>query len=542
MPGLRSKGVVKGIVFLTVFLLFGITACSPQTGEEPAAVPEEEQEAAEEVSKPLVLRLEGRNAGFPTPFAHYPRMRGTVMKYVFDSLLEIDEHGYIPWLAEDWQISDDGTDHLVTLRPGVKWHDGSELTVDDVVFSFNYYQEYPAVFIGETVMSKDFLTVIEAVSDNQVRFVTAEPSGTFYYEAGVMRIIPRHIWEEVDDPYNFTEPAAHIGCGPFILTDYNQEQNTYRYEAFADYWGLRPRAAVLEFVPVSDSILTLENGDIDIARIPPDLVKRFESDPEFQVVQSPAFAGYLLSMNMNKNELLKDVRFRQAIAYAIDQNELIEKVARGAAKSGSPGGLPLDHQWYIPGIIKYDHDLQKAKALLVEAGVEGSLQFELLVGEGPEVRIGEVLKEQLGKIGIELNVVSADTKTRDSRANEGQYEMAVLAMGSWGLDADWLRIRYASTGHDAAGGGSATALLGAGQGYSNPAVDLLFEAQMLETDQTARKNLFYEIQQILAEDVPEIPLYNGFYYYAFRPGHYDGWTFMFDHPVMEHAKLSFLER
>lgn len=371
MPGLSSKSIVKGLVLLIVFLLFIITACSPQGGEEPAAVPEEERDgAAGEASEPLTLRLEGPNAGFPTPFAHYPRMRGTVMKYVFDSLLEIDEQGYINWLAEDWQISDDGTKHLVTLRPGIKWHDGSELTVDDVVFSFNYYQDFPPVFIGETVMSKDFLTAIEAVSDNQVRFVTAEPSGTFYYEAGVMRIIPKHIWEEVGDPYNFTEPAAYIGCGPFILTDYNQEQNAYRYEAFEDYWGPQPRAAVLEFVPVSDSILALKNGDIDIARTPPDLVERFESDPEFQVVQSPAFAGYLLSMNMNKNELFQDVRFRQALAYAIDQNELIEKVARGAAKPGSPGGLPLDHQWYNPGIKKYDHDLEKAEALLLEAGVE----------------------------------------------------------------------------------------------------------------------------------------------------------------------------
>jgi peptide/nickel transport system substrate-binding protein len=533
----KKKNIVT--VILVFFVLMAVTACSPPAAQE---VVEEQEELSAVEAEQVVLKLEGPNAGYPTPFAHYPRMRGTVMKYVFDSLLEIDEQGYILWLAEDWQISEDGTEHLITLRPGVKWHDGTDLTVDDVVFSFNYYQQFPAVFIGETIMDKDILTAIEAVSDTQVRFVTAEPSGTFYEEAGVMRIIPRHIWEEVDDPYNYTEPEAYIGCGPFILTDYSQEHNTYRYEAFLDYWGPKQRASVLEFVPVSDAILALENGDIDIARIAPDLVERFESNADFRVVESPAFAGYLLSLNMNENELFKDVLFRQALTYAIDRNELIQKVARGAAKPGSPGGLPLDHQWYNPAIRQYDYDLEKAADLLQEAGVSGPLQFELLVGEGPEVRLGEVLKEQLAKVGIELTVVSLDTKTRDSRANEGQYELAVLAMGSWGLDADWLRIRYASTGSVAAGGGSATALLGAGQGYSNPALDLLFEAQRVEADRNQRRAIFFEIQEILAEEVPEIPLYNVLYYYAFQPEHYDGWTFMFDHPVMEHAKLSFLER
>jgi peptide/nickel transport system substrate-binding protein len=533
----KKKNIVT--VILVFFVLMAVTACSPPAAQE---VVEEQEELSAVKAEQVVLKLEGPNAGYPTPFAHYPRMRGTVMKYVFDSLLEIDEQGYILWLAEDWQISEDGTEHLITLRPGVKWHDGTDLTVDDVVFSFNYYQQFPAVFIGETIMDKDFLTAIETVSDTQVRFVTAEPSGTFYEEAGVMRIIPRHVWEEIDDPYNYTEPEAYIGCGPFILTDYSQEHNTYRYEAFEDYWGPKQRASVLEFVPVSDAILALENGDIDIVRIAPDLVERFESNADFRVVESPAFAGYLLSLNMNENELFKNVRFRQALTYAIDRNELIQKVARGAAKPGSPGGLPLDHQWYNPAIRQYDYDLEKAADLLQEAGVSGPLQFELLVGEGPEVRLGEVLKEHLAKVGIELTVVSLDTKTRDSRANEGQYELAVLAMGSWGLDADWLRIRYASTGSDAAGGGSATALLGAGQGYSNPALDLLFEAQRVEANRNQRRAIFFEIQEILAEEVPEIPLYNGFYYYAFQPEHYDGWTFMFDHPVMEHAKLSFLER
>ncbi len=463
------------------------------------------------------------------------------MKYVFDSLLEINEEGYIPWLAEEWEISEDGKEHTVTLRTGVKWHDGRDLTVDDVVFSFQYYQEYPPVFIGEEITDKNFLTGIEAVNDSQVRFVTAEKSGTFYIEAGMMRIIPEHIWSVVDDPYDYTESEAAMGCGPFILTDYSQEHNSYRYEAFADYWGPQQAVDILELVPVSDVVLALENGDIDLARIPPDALSRFEDNPEFKVVSSSAFAGYLLSLNMNQNELFADPLFRQALAHAIDKDELVEKIARGAAKPGSAGILPVDHQWYNPQVKEYPYNLEQTEALLAETSYTNDMVFELLVGEGVEVRIGELLKEQLARAGITVNVVSADTKSRDSRVYEGNYELALLAMGSWGLDADWMRVRYLSMGTDSEAGGSATALLGANQGYSNEALDALFIEQKRETDQQARKERFFEIQELLALELPELTLYNGFYYYAYRPDHYDGWTFMFDHPVMEHAKLSFLE-
>lgn len=523
------------MLLLVLLILCVMAGC---TSEDSSVLTEDDSLLAE----PLVIKLEGLNSGFPSPFAHYPRGRGTVMKYVFDSLLEIDEEGYIPWLAEVWEISENGKEHLITLRPGVKWQDGRDLTVDDVVFSFNYYQQYPPVFIGEEIMNRDFLIFIEAVNDNQVKFVTAEPSGTFYMEAGVMRIIPQHIWTAIDDPYNFTEPEAVMGCGPYILTEYSQEHNSYRYEAFEEYWGPLQAVDVLEMIPVSEAVLALENGDIDLARIPPDTVSRFKEDLEFEVVSSPALAGYLLSFNFYRNDLFANPLFRQALAHAIDKDELIEKIARGGAKPGSPGILPIDHQWYNPLVKDYSLDLEKAKATLIEAGVTGNFTFELLVGEGLEVRTGELLKEQLAKVGIIISVVSADTKSRDARVFEGNYELALLAMGSWGLDADWLRIRYSSLKDDTEAGGSASALLGADQGYVNAELDDLFERQKRETNQAVRKELFFEIQELLALEVPEIPLYNNYYYYAYRPGVYDGWTFMFDHPVMEHAKHSFLER
>ena len=490
---------------------------------------------------PVIVKLEGEDAGFPSPFGHYPRMRGTVMKYVFDSLLEPDEDRCIPWLAEKWEISEDGKTHDITLREGVKWHDGEEMTAKDVVFSFQYYLEHPPVFIGEVITKSGYIQSIEAVNDYQVKIVTTEPNSTFYCEAGMLRIIPEHIWKDVDNPYEFTDDKALIGCGPYILTDYSKEHGTYRYEAFEDYWGPKQQVDVIEMIPVSDEILAFESGDINITMITPDLLARFENDEQFRVVKSPALAGTMLSFNMHKNDLFKQKTFRQAITYAIVKDEIIEKVMRGAAKPGSPGILPIDHQWYNLSLPRYEYNTGKALELLKQAGVDGSLTLELLVTEGPEVRVGELLKEQLAKVNIDLKIVTVDRNSRDARVNEGAYEIAILSMGAWGLDADYLRLRYYSQLEEGSGG-SATGILGNDQGYVNAEVDRLCQEQLRETDREKRKQIIFELQQVLAEDVPEVPLYNNYYHFVFRPEEYDGWTFMFDHAMMTHAKLSFLER
>ena len=109
------------------------------------------------------------------------------------------------------------------------------------------------------------------------------------------------------------------------------------------------------------------------------------------------------------------------------------------------------------------------------------------------------------------------------------------------MDPDFLRVRYSSE-TDKSEGGSAAALLGANQGYQNKALDKLLTEQRAEVNPEKRKLLINQVQQILAEDVPELPLFNNYYLYAYNAQKYDGWTYMFDHPVMEHAKLSYLQR
>src|SRR5690606_2820990 len=123
--------------------------------------------------------------------------------------------------------------------------------------------------------------------------------------------------------------------------------------------GPKQRVDVIKFVPVSDELLAFENGEIDLTGVTPDVLPKYENDPQYKIVENPAFWGYKLALNMEKRPELKDKALRQALAYAIDQEELVEKVARGAAKVASPGYLPVEHVWYNSNVKQYDFDLDK---------------------------------------------------------------------------------------------------------------------------------------------------------------------------------------
>lgn len=538
LKGKRAAGrliLLLGLALWLAFLGGGCGSQAPAPEERTApAVDTGAGEKEEEKREPLVVRMEGGDWGYSSPFTHYSRGPGIFkMRYVFDSLLERGEDGYIPWLAESWEIQDGGTTFIFNLREGVKWHDGEEMTAGDVAFSFNYFREHPPVSIGDTILDPGFIKGIEAVSDYRVKITTAEPRATFLYDAGTVRIIPEHIWGQVDNPQEFLELEAVIGCGPYCLTDYDKEHGTYRFEAFQDYWGPRPRVDVMEFVPVSDPVLALEKGEIDISGIPADVLPRFEQDPRFQVTVNPGFWGYRLIFNMEEVPVFQERDFRQAVAWALDLEDLVEKIARGAAIPGSPGILTRHHVWYNPDLPQYGGDPTRAGEILKNAGLSGGHSFELLVGEGPEVRIGEILKEQLARVDIDLRVVSVDMKSRDSRIREGSYQLALVGHGGWGGDPDYLRTRFSTQLSDWYSGTP---------GYENPEIDRLLQEQIRETDEGRRKEMIFELQGILAEDVPEIPLYNTTGYTVFRQDKYDGWMYMFDHHSLSHSKLSFLKR
>lgn len=528
-----------------VVLFFSCTQDDPSS---PSALPGK-QESVTSLSRDVdIIRLEGGDWGYPTPYAHYPRGPGGFkMCLIFDSLLERDEKGLIPWLAEKYEIKENGKVYIFTIRKGVQWQDGTPLTKEDVCFSINYAGHHPMTWS----YIFDRIEKIEAGMDNTVKVTLKTPSAAMLYNLGLTRIIPRHIWEKVDTPREFTSPEAVIGSGPYVLESYSKEHGTYRFKAFQGFWGPRQRVKQIEFIPVSEPVLAYENKEIDMTTITPDLLPRFEKNSGDKIVKSPAFWGYRLLFNMETSAIMKDKRVRQAFAHAIDLNELVMKIARGAAVPGRAGILPPDHVMAASNVKTYACDPQKAETLLAEAGFEkidehgvrvgpdGKLLAFDLVCSSQEVRLAELLKQRLAIVGIRVRIKSVDGKTRDTRVRKRDYQLAVIGHGGWGGDPEYLATHFLG---DAFALTSASPSASGLAGFDVPELTDLLNRQQIEIDPVKRRLLIEQIQHIAAEQVPEIPLFYTTGYNVYRPDTYDGWMFMFDHHSLSHGKLSYLDR
>jgi peptide/nickel transport system substrate-binding protein len=440
--------------------------------------------------------------GFPSPYAHYSRGPGYVrMSLLFDTLIWKDDEGYVPALAESWEMEGDDV-YIFHLRDGITWHDGEPFTADDVVFTIDYTKEHPYQWVDSSVIEN-----AEALDDLTVKITLPEPYAPFLeLVAGTLPILPQHIWAEIDDPINYRDQEGLVGTGPYTLDidDYDQVQGTYRYVANEDYYLGSPKVKELRFVKISapNAATELIQGNVNTADIDPEMIDLLGDD--FVILSVPAQFNYKLMINHQK-EPMSDKEFRQALAYAIDRDKLVEIAARGYGTAGSPGLIPPDNDWYNPEMDDhFPHDIAKAEELLDEAGYDGQ-QIELLVqgGDATSERIGEQVEEDLESVGIDVYLRTMESKTIDSKIREWDFDLAVSGHGGLIGDPNFL----ASNINDM------YSFCSARYDDNSELNDLLVE-QVTETDEDTRRDIIYEAQVLYAEDVPALSLYYPSWYCA----------------------------
>jgi peptide/nickel transport system substrate-binding protein len=494
-------------------------SCSTETTAKPVS------------GRPL-LHLAGSDYGFPSPFAYIRGPGYWLMSFIYDSLLWKDDSGrLIPWLAEHYTRSPDGMTYTFTLRTGIRWQDGHPLTADDVAFTFDYFAHQhlsPQIF----VRPGPYITSARATSAQDVTVALSAPVVTFLDAvAAALPIVPRHVWQRVSDAYTARSLEVLVGSGPYRLVAYTPGVGDYRYVVNDGFFLGKPYVRGMDYVEVGNELTALLAGTIDTADEtgprPSDLVP-FEHNPKYGILRGPEDFTYALYWNLARGGALADRTFRQACCYAIDREAMVTHLLGGDGQPGNPGFLPPSNPWYVP-VRQYRYDPAKANAMLDQAGYrrpagggtrrapDGSpLSFTLLVANNPVPPATDFVVNDLAAIGVALTVTPVDLSSLDDRTTSGSYEMAITNFGGLGGDPDYLRRVYDPHVPKA---------FQSAQGYDDPTFNALAERQLVTLDPTTRHELVAEMQRIVAEDVPLLPLYYPYFVTVYRRDVFDAWYY-----------------
>ena len=445
--------------------------------------------------------------GYPSPYAHYPRGPGYVlMSFIFETLVWKDANGFVPQLAKGWEYHADEKAYVFTLREDVQWHDGTSFTAEDVVFTFQYTNEHPYPWVDNTVVKS-----AEAMDTYTVKIYLNRPYAPFLNDvAGTQPIMPKHIWEGVEQPAQFTGPEAIIGTGPYTLADYSKEHGTYLYKAFTGYYGGKPAVEEIRFIKMSAEMIpaALKGGSANAGSIPPEIVSSMK-EAGLTVIMAPVSWNAKMSINHTKTPL-SSKKFRHALAYAIDRDALVQITQRGHAVVGSPGMVPPPSSWYNSKTPRYRYDPVKAEHLLEELGYtrEGAnfskagreLQLEL-IATGQFKEVGLFIMKQLEEAGIRVAFQTLEAKTVDAKVGAWDFDLSIYGHG--GLYEPSILTK---------------AIMG--QGFfsarydSNEELTQLLRSQLTEMDPDKRKRLVFEIQELCAEELPALTLYYPLWYWG----------------------------
>ncbi|MDX1417038.1 MAG: ABC transporter substrate-binding protein, partial [Candidatus Promineifilaceae bacterium] len=483
--------------------------------EEPAEeemveeAPAEEEMAEGEMGEPKqggTLRVAFQNewAGLdPQVVSSYSSYQ--VLFNVVETLTRYDDDlNLVPSLAESWEQSEDGLTWTFKLREGVMFHNGREMTAEDVKWSFERLID-PATGAGNAGNVGTADTQIEVIDDYTVAITHPEPVGilpqtlAFNPASGIIA------QESLEDDGTISIP---IGTGPFQIAEV---EGTTRLvlERFDGYWQEGyPYLDQVVIEPIPDDTVretALLGGEVDwVLTIAPQNYQSLVDNPDIVVDTAPQLSYDYIGMNLTRAPF-DDVRVRQAIALAIDRDTLCQagffglcETIQGPVGSGSPWDFN-----YEP----YDRDVERAKELLAEAGYPDGFEMELLptTQYGETVRAAQVLQQQLAEIGIVASINAPEWSEWLELEGNFMYDAYIC---NWNglIDAD--QYYYLQHRNDQVFNFT---------GYNNPQFDELVDAGRAISDFDERYQIYEQADKVLVDDAPYIYMYNKEEIRAYQP-------------------------
>jgi len=540
------------VVLLTTLALL-LSACgggqAPETSEAPdnaAAQPEATTAPVEAPTPSAILKVGW--AGSPdtlNPGTAVLSEAYTLFELVYDSMYQLNLDGtYTPELAESVDVSDDGTVWTFHIRDGFTFHDGTPLTANDIAFSYNYYQaneDFPFlnVYTG-------YFDSVEATDDSTVVITLSEAIPNMESQLIFLYVLPQHIWESVN-PTEF-ENTEMIGSGPFKIVEY--EQNAFvRLESTNDHPLYSPSIGGVTFQTFENQdalVQAIKTGQVDmITEMPNTAVASLSNESNVEVVSGAPFYPSVSDIIFNLTEpencppddgvcsghpALRDRNVRLALAHATDKQKIIDVVLLGLGDPGLtliPNGLG---PFYNDSLVDYAYDVDQANKILDDAGYldtnndgvrempDGSRDLTFRMNYPSDStnapRESELLKEMWAAAGIGLEIQALDPDALTSVCCP-TFDFDVILWG-WGSDPDPGFLLSVMLTDEIPTGNSET-------GYSNPEYDALFTQQATELDFEKRKELIWEMQQIVFDDVVYIIPFYDQAVQAYRSDRFSGW-------------------
>lgn len=482
-------------------------------------------------------------------------MAWVVDKIVFNSIVGFDnaQQQNTPELAKSWDVSPDGLTWTIHLRKGIRWSDGEPFTADDVMFSYQVISD-PQVGSGirSTFEQSDgTVPTLEKVDDSTVRFKLKDPTDLLA-ALNDFRAVPKHKWESVYKAGNFrtamsgnADPKDIVGTGPYKIVSFAPDQslilerNPYYWKVDSKHQRLPYIDKVVFLIVPNNSTwnLKMENGELDLyqqIQQGVDELKRYQEKSNYTVYDlGPSFTTSYMAFNLdtgnNKNgtphvdpvkmKWFQEVKFRQAVAYAIDRDALIRTALGGRGVPSWEPDFPANKQWYTDNVTKRPYDPEKARELLKEIGIydrngdgiaednEGHpVKFSLMTNANNSVRVNTItlIKDNLKKVGLDVNLDPVDMNVVATRLHSSRDFDAVLGTWQTGVPPDPIESKLV--------------LLPTGEQYvafpKQKELKTDWEKQLQDllnksfstSDLAQRQNYYHQAMKVWSDYLPEIDL------------------------------------
>lgn len=493
---------ILSLLLVVILCLSIFTGCGNTSEKSTVNKVDNEVQNNEEVA--VFRYAEGGSISNLEPYNYSGTVTSGILCHMFNSLTRTDADGNIVGdLAESFEPIDENTWEF-KLKKNVKFHNGENFDASVVKYSI------------ERATNKDlnwrlgsdfgFIKEVQVIDDYTVRIITKDPYYDTLLRMGALLMVPPKYVEEVGHENFGKQP---VGTGPYKFVEWIKDERLVM-EAFEGYFEgpSKIKKVVFKTIPEDATrIAALEAGEIDlISNVPISQIERLKNNPDIEVALKPTIRVIFVGMNTLNEGPLQDKRVRQALNYAVDVNSIIKNILNSGTNRVATI-IAQEYFGYSDDIKPYEHNIEKAKQLLKEAGYENGLTLDFAVNAGRQMNnreISQVIANQLSKAGITVNIVEKEnglfTSDLKSKKIEDLYFMGIG--GKYASSELISRISFSTDQRYST--------------YSNKEFDELRTKAGSTVKEEDAKELWKQLQELVKEEAPAIFLYQEPSIYAYN--------------------------